>query len=107
MDQWRAVAARPAPYEATLSATGTPCTPHTPATETVSQDQALHIVGMEPATMDTEKKTVANPGDEAPPGTPGTGEDVCPECHGTGRIRGVRCENCGGTGKIIRAIGGA
>jgi len=49
----------------------------------------------------------ANPGDEAPPGTPGTGEDVCPKCSGSGRISGQRCENCGGTGKIIRAIGGA
>jgi hypothetical protein len=27
-----------------------------------------------------------NPGDEAPRGTPGTGEDVCPECKGSGRI---------------------
>ena len=27
-----------------------------------------------------------NPGDEAAPGTPGTGEDICPECHGKGRI---------------------
>jgi hypothetical protein len=49
----------------------------------------------------------SNPGDEAPPGTPGTGEDVCPACHGSGRIEGSRCDTCGGSGKIIRAIGGA
>jgi RecJ-like exonuclease len=49
----------------------------------------------------------ANPGDEAPPGTPGTGEDICPKCSGSGKISGQQCENCGGTGKIIRAIGGA
>ena len=48
-----------------------------------------------------------NPGDEAVPGTPGTGEDVCPECHGKGRIDGSACPNCGGSGTIIRAIGGA
>jgi RecJ-like exonuclease len=48
-----------------------------------------------------------NPGDEAAPGTPGTGEDVCPECHGKGRIDGAPCPNCGGSGKVIRAIGGA
>ncbi|MBV8452724.1 MAG: hypothetical protein JOZ29_10690 [Deltaproteobacteria bacterium] len=48
-----------------------------------------------------------NPGDEAPAGTPGTGEDVCPECRGSGRIASGPCGNCGGTGKIIRAIGGA
>jgi hypothetical protein len=33
-----------------------------------------------------------NPGDEAKPGTPGTGE---------------ACRSCGGTGKVIRGIGGA
>ena len=48
-----------------------------------------------------------NPGDVAPPGTPGTGEDVCPVCHGTGLISHRPCENCGGTGKIIQGIGGA
>ena len=48
-----------------------------------------------------------NPGDEAAPGTPGTGEDICPLCHGHGRIMRSRCPNCGGTGRIIRGIGGA
>jgi DnaJ-class molecular chaperone len=49
-----------------------------------------------------------NPGDEAKPGTPGTGEDICPECNGKGRNqRGEKCPNCGGTGKIVRGIGGA
>ena len=48
-----------------------------------------------------------NPGDEAPPGTPGTGEVICPECNGTGSVGVTQCPNCGGTGKVIRAIGGA
>jgi DnaJ-class molecular chaperone len=48
-----------------------------------------------------------NPGDEAPRGTPGTGEDICPDCKGRGRLGGLPCPNCRGTGKIIRAIGGA
>lgn len=48
-----------------------------------------------------------NPGDEAPAGTPGTGEDVCPVCRGAGRINNRPCENCGGTGKVIEGIGGA
>ena len=48
-----------------------------------------------------------NPGDEAAPGTPGTGDDICPECHGKGRIGGAPCPNCGGSGTITRAIGGA
>ena len=48
-----------------------------------------------------------NPGDEVPRGTPCTGEDVCPECKGSGRIANEPCANCGGAGKVIRAIGGA
>jgi hypothetical protein len=47
------------------------------------------------------------PGDEAAPGTPGTGEDICPQCKGSGRKDGRRCDNCAGTGKIIRGVGGA
>jgi DnaJ-class molecular chaperone len=48
------------------------------------------------------------PGDEAPPGTPGTGEDICPECNGSGKTpRGEECRNCAGTGRIVRGIGGA
>ena len=47
-----------------------------------------------------------NPGDEAAPGTEGTGEDVCPDCHGTGKLNAQPCPACGGTGKVIRAIGG-
>ncbi|WP_201258571.1 hypothetical protein [Bordetella sp. H567] len=48
-----------------------------------------------------------NPGDQAPPGTPGTGEAPCPDCGGTGRKDGVECTQCGGTGKVIKAVGGA
>jgi DnaJ-class molecular chaperone len=48
-----------------------------------------------------------SPGDEAAPRTPGTGEDICPLCHGHGRIMRSRCPKCGGAGKIIRGIGGA
>lgn len=55
------------------------------------------------------------PADDPEPGTPGTGEDICPVCHGTGlksdpetgRATGERCPRCGGTGRIIEGIGGA
>ncbi len=47
-----------------------------------------------------------NPGDVAPPGTPATGEDICPECSGTGRIENRPCPNCGGTGKVVAGIAG-
>lgn len=47
------------------------------------------------------------PGDEAPAGTPSTGENVCPECGGTGRLGASACPNCQGTGVVIVGIGGA
>ena len=46
------------------------------------------------------------PGDEAPPGTPDTGEDVCPRCAGDGRIDGQDCPVCGGTGRVVTGVGG-
>ena len=54
-----------------------------------------------------KQKAPINPGDEAAPGTPGTGENVCPVCNGSGRIDTEECQNCGGTGKVIEGIGGA
>jgi DnaJ-class molecular chaperone len=62
--------------------------------------------------MTTAPDSPLNPGDEAEPGTPGTGEDVCPVCQGTGRQPGepndedTPCPNCGGTGVITEGIGG-
>jgi hypothetical protein len=47
------------------------------------------------------------PGDEAPPGTPSTGEKVCPQCGGSGRLGASSCPNCLGTGKVTVGIGGA
>jgi len=47
-----------------------------------------------------------NPGDDAPSGTPGTGEATCEKCNGTGRIEGKTCSDCNGTGKIVQGIGG-
>ena len=47
------------------------------------------------------------PGDDAAPGTPGTGENICPVCEGSGRISGEDCKNCNGSGRVIQGIGGA
>ena len=48
------------------------------------------------------------PGDEAPAGTPGTGEALCRKCGGSGRADGgAPCPECGGTGKVNVGIGGA
>jgi hypothetical protein len=54
-----------------------------------------------------ESRPALNPGDEAAPGTPGSGEDICPQCNGKGRLNSGKCPNCGGRGRIIRAVGGA
>jgi DnaJ-class molecular chaperone len=49
-----------------------------------------------------------NPGDEAAPGTPQTGEDICPECNGSGKMPDrAQCNNCGGTGRIVKNVGDA
>jgi len=47
-----------------------------------------------------------NPGDDAPPGTPGTGENACPKCQGKGRIENSECPDCGGTGIVIKGVAG-
>lgn len=52
-------------------------------------------------------RTPMNPGDQAPPGTPGTGEDVCPRCGGSGKLGASACPDCGGSGKVNVGIGGA
>lgn len=46
------------------------------------------------------------PGDEAPPGTEGAGEDVCPACGGSGRQDEQPCPECEGTGTVIRGVSG-
>lgn len=51
--------------------------------------------------------TKLNPGDDAQPGTPGTGENLCPDCSGTGKRDNKPCPTCGGTGKVIEGVGGA
>ena len=39
-------------------------------------------------TPSSQGGTIRNPGDEAAPGAPQTGEVACPECHGSGRVQG-------------------
>lgn len=46
------------------------------------------------------------PGDEAPPGAPSTGENICPRCGGSGEVNQQRCPECDGTGKVTTGIGG-
>jgi hypothetical protein len=48
-----------------------------------------------------------SPGDQAPAGTPGTGDTVCPRCGGSGKLGASECPDCQGTGKVTVGIGGA
>ncbi|ATQ79012.1 hypothetical protein CR152_20375 [Massilia violaceinigra] len=61
-------------------------------------------------TIPTEKITTEptlNPGDEAEPGTLGAAEDICDACSGKGKLaNGSACTECGGTGRVMRGIGG-
>lgn len=55
-----------------------------------------------------ERPPAMSPGDEAPPGTPGTGEDMCRRCSGSGQLEnGQKCDECAGTGWVTVGIGGA
>jgi DnaJ-class molecular chaperone len=54
----------------------------------------------------SQSQAQVNPGDDAGPGTPGTGENVCPDCKGSGRLSNAPCKTCGGTGKVIEGISG-
>jgi RecJ-like exonuclease len=47
-----------------------------------------------------------SPGDEGPAGAAGTGENLCPDCNGSGRVEAGQCPTCDGTGKVIEGIGG-
>lgn len=48
--------------------------------------------------------TALNRSEEAPPGTPGAGENICPACEGTGRLGRKRCSACGGSGRMIDVL---
>ena len=54
----------------------------------------------------TTDDTTMNPSDDAPEGTPGTAENVCPACNGSGRRDEGACPSCGGSGKLTAGVGG-
>ena len=57
----------------------------------------------QPATADPEASM--NPGDQAPEGTPMTGENLCRDCGGAGKLAGGEaCPTCSGTGRVIEAV---
>ncbi len=44
--------------------------------------------------------------EEVPADAPGSGENICRRCEGSGRADGVECPDCKGTGRIVTPIGG-
>lgn len=58
--------------------------------------------------MDDDQKRYDEmaPGDEAPPGTEGAGDDVCPACGGSGQRDGEPCPKCEGAGTVVRGVSG-
>lgn len=71
-----------------------------------SSQQAGSTQGSSQGSPGGSQQPAMNPGDEAPPGTPGTAEDICPVCNGSGKADSGQCQNCGGSGRIIEGIGG-
>lgn len=63
--------------------------------------------GGSPTNQPFGQSATLNPGDEAPPGTPGTAENICRDCGGSGRLASGICNTCGGTGKVNVGLGGA
>ena len=61
----------------------------------------------DPAPVAVPAAQPMNPGDEAPAGTPGTGENVCPACAGSGRVDGAPCTECAGSGRVVSNVGDA
>jgi len=51
--------------------------------------------------------STTKPGDEVPPGTFHSGENVCRRCHGSGKLEREPCPDCAGTGKVTTMIGEA
>ena len=47
------------------------------------------------------------PGDEGRPERAPVGDDLCPDCSGSGERAGDTCSTCSGTGRIEEGIGGA
>jgi hypothetical protein len=88
-------------YPETAPANGTP-EPGTPAASLAVVNTHARIT----ATRQLVQPEMI-PGDEAVKGTPGTGEDVCAICRGTGRVGPQPYKNCDGTGKVVEGVGGA
>ena len=72
-----------------------------------SKDENKRPTGGPPKPVEVSGGPDLSPGDEAAPGTVGSGDDVCPVCAGSGKAAGgSTCPNCRGTGIVTEGIGG-
>ena len=82
--------------------------PGNPNQGDANRRQDANATSDQPAGPGRGQSAPMSPGDEAPAGTPGTGENVCPKCGGSGKAQdGKACPTCSGTGKVTVGIGGA
>lgn len=69
---------------------------------------ALDMPAGRPASQsDPRPPGAASPGNEAAEGTPGTGDNICRKCGGTGHAAHGPCPSCNGSGMVTAAAGGA
>lgn len=60
-----------------------------------------------PRDDDERGNAAPRPGDEVPAGTPGSAENICRHCGGSGHmVDGSTCEVCSGTGLVLEELGG-
>jgi DnaJ-class molecular chaperone len=53
------------------------------------------------------REATNTPGDEVAPGSQQSGENLCRQCDGSGRLADRVCPECRGTGKVTVLIGDA
>jgi DnaJ-class molecular chaperone len=56
--------------------------------------------------MMSKQSSDMKPADQAPEGTPSTGETICARCAGTGKLAGKACPDCKGSGTVVEGVGG-
>jgi hypothetical protein len=67
------------------------------------QDEANRQIAGRPESSADD--AAMNPGDEAPPGSPASGEHLCRACGGSGLgDNDEACPECGGTGRVVVAV---
>ena len=86
--------------------TDTPSGPKVPAPPVAGVD-LTSVAGEEDPGASLDLPIAKSMEGRAPAGTPSAGENLCPQCGGTGRLGASACPHCQGTGVMIVGLGGA